>query len=81
MQTLGSDLAPPEARGKFFGIWRLIGEIGTFLSPILFALISEYYGYTVSFSFLGLVGLSSALLVGTQIRETLGSQTEKEARV
>lgn len=71
MQTLGSDVAPAEARGQFFGLWRLIQEIGTFLSPALFALLSESYSFTVSFVFLSVTGLTVAALVGTQVRETL----------
>src|SRR5262245_1400784 len=29
MQVLGSDMAPAVARGRFFGFWRLVGEIGS----------------------------------------------------
>ncbi len=28
MQTLGSDIAPEKARGKFYGVWQTIGTIG-----------------------------------------------------
>ena len=71
MQTLGSDVAPAQARGQFFGIWRLTQDIGTFLSPVLFTLLSESYSFTASFVFLSVTGLSVAVLVGTQVRETL----------
>jgi len=71
MQTLGSDLAPADARGQFFGTWRMVQEIGTVLSPTLFTLISEYQGFTASFLFLCLTAFSVAFLVGTQVPETL----------
>jgi len=71
MQTLASDLAPAESRGKFFGVWKLVGEIATALSPIIFALNSEYLGFPASFIFFGATGLGSALLIGTQVKETL----------
>ena len=74
MQVLGSDVAPPHARGRFFGMWRLMGEIGTFLSPVLFALLAERFGFTASFVFLTLTALGAALVLGTQVRETLGAQ-------
>jgi MFS-type transporter involved in bile tolerance (Atg22 family) len=37
--------APPEARGMFLGLWRLTGQGGATLSPILFAVIAETMGY------------------------------------
>ena len=33
MQTLATDVAPANARGKFFGLWNLLGQSGTFISP------------------------------------------------
>jgi MFS family permease len=35
MMTLGSDLAPPDTRGEFLGVWRLMGDIGLMGSPLL----------------------------------------------
>lgn len=74
MQTLGSDVAPPHARGKFFGIWSSIGHAGTFLSPAMFALISESLGYGSAFLFLSMTSLSVALLIGLFVKETLKSR-------
>jgi MFS family permease len=71
MQTLGSDLAPADARGQFFGTWRMVQEIGSVLSPTLFTLISEYQGFTAAFLFLCVTAFSVAFLVGTQVPETL----------
>lgn len=70
MQTLGSDVAPAHARGQFLGLWRLMAEAGTLLSPSLFALLAETSGYGASFSFLSIAGFLTAILIATQVRET-----------
>jgi MFS family permease len=44
IQTVGADVAPPEARGMFLGLWRLTGQGGSTVSPILFAVIAEILG-------------------------------------
>jgi len=39
--TLGGDFAPPNRRGEFLGLWRLVGEFGTGVGPfVIGALIS-----------------------------------------
>jgi len=43
MQVLGSDMAP-DGRGRFFGFWRLIGEIGGLVSSALFGVLAEQMG-------------------------------------
>jgi MFS family permease len=52
MQVIGSDIAPAHVRGKFFGVWRMIGELGTAISPLGFASIAEAFGYEYSFGLL-----------------------------
>jgi MFS family permease len=69
MQVLGSDLAPVTARGRFFGVWRLVGEIGHILSPAIFAVLAEQVAYSVSFAFLGLCACAAAGIIGLQLRE------------
>jgi MFS family permease len=71
MQVLGSDMAPAHARGRFFGFWRLIGEIGGLVSPALFGFIAEHMGYTVSFAMIGVCSLATALLLAFSVRETV----------
>lgn len=58
-KTVGADVAPSEARGLFLGIWRLTGQGGATLSPILFAVIAETLGYGSSFLFVA----SSAMVL------------------
>lgn len=71
MQVLGSDMAPANARGRFFGFWRLIGEIGGLVSPALFGLVAEQMGYSVSFAMIGLCSLATAMLLAFSVEETV----------
>ena len=71
MQTLGSDVAPAHARGTFFGIWNTVGQFGTFLSPAIFGLLTEYAGSTAGFSFLALCSLGGAALLFFLVKETM----------
>src|SRR6478672_1015805 len=41
IQTIGADVAPPQARGTFLGVWRFTGQAGTFISPVVFAALDR----------------------------------------
>ena len=71
MQVLGSDLAPARARGRFFAIWRLIGEVGGASSPLVFTWLAVAISYAASFTFLGFCGLGVALIIGFKVKETV----------
>ena len=75
MQVLGSDMAPAVARGRFFGFWRLIGEIGGLISPALFALLAEQVAYSAAFIFFALCSLATAALLAFSVKETVGRGT------
>jgi MFS family permease len=70
IQTVGADVAPPEARGLFLGIWRLTGTGGATLSPILFAVIAETVNYGSSFLFVAVSGAVVAFLLIFYVPET-----------
>ena len=72
MQVLGSDMAPASARGRFFGFWRLIGEIGGLVSPALFALLATQVAYSAAFIFFALCALATAALLAFSVKETVG---------
>jgi MFS family permease len=72
MQVIGSDIAPAQARGQFFGVWRLIGEIGQLLSPIAFAYLVESYGYDAGFVFLSATAFATAIVLAFLVKESLG---------
>lgn len=75
MQTLGSDVAPAGARGKFFGVNRLIAECGSMSNPGVFivasALIVGGMGFATAFGATALCAVSASSLVGLGLRETL----------
>lgn len=72
MQVLGSDLAPANARGRFFALWRLVSEGGGSLSPVIFAGMAEAFGYAPAFGLLGVSAMTVALIIGLLVRETIG---------
>ncbi len=75
MQTLGADIAPPAARGRFFGVNRLVAEVGSMTNPTTFALVTALVagagGFAVSFGIMASAGFFSAGLVGFAVKETL----------
>jgi MFS family permease len=74
MQVLGSDLAPASARGRFFGFWRLIGEIGGLISPALFGLVADQIAYSAAFALFGFCSLATAALLAFSVKETVGEE-------
>lgn len=69
MQTLGSDIAPDKARGRFYGVWNTLGSVGSPASTSIFALLSAGMGYWAAFGFLGTMASGTALILGTQVRD------------
>jgi MFS family permease len=70
MQVLASDVAPRESRGRFLGTWRLVGEVGTLLSPLAFAALADGVSFAAAFAFLSLTSLGGAVLLAACVRET-----------
>lgn len=71
MQVLGSDIAPAHIRGKFFGIWRMIGEVGMALSPWGFALLADLWGFSASFTMLALCAFLCATVLAFFVQDPL----------
>ena len=71
MQTLGTDVAPPHARGRFFGASRLVAQTGSLLSPSSYGLLTALAGAGVAFAFLGGSALVASVIVAVFIKETL----------
>jgi MFS family permease len=70
VQTVGTDVAPPEARGTFLGLWRFAGQGGTLLSPIVFAVLADELNYGSSFLFMAGSASVVAYLLVRYIPET-----------
>ncbi|MCL4543535.1 MAG: MFS transporter [Chloroflexi bacterium] len=71
MLTLGADLAPPSAVGEFLGMWRLIGDGGTSIGPMLVGVLSAVFGLTAAALTLSGIGLLAALTLVLFVPETL----------
>jgi len=70
IQTVGADVAPPEARGMFLGLWRFTGQGGTALSPIIFAVLADKTGYGSAFMFVAAAACAVAYLLIRYVPET-----------
>jgi MFS family permease len=70
MMTLGADLAPPGATGEFLGIWRLIGDSGSFLGPTVVGVIAGWFSLQGSAYALAVFGIMATLTLGLLVRET-----------
>lgn len=80
MQVIGSLIAPANVRGRFFGIWRLIGEGGSTMSPVMFAILAETSGYAAAFVSLSVCAFAGAVILFTQVRTTLRRSEEAAAQ-
>jgi len=70
IQTIGADVAPPQARGMFLGLWRFTGQVGQTASPVAFAFLASIVGYGSSFVFIAGAAAVTALLLITRVPET-----------
>ena len=84
MQTIGADVAPEEARGKFFGVNRLIAEAGSAMNPASFgvmtATVAGAGGFAGAFAITAAAAFVAANVVGFGLRETLHKDEPEPAR-
>jgi MFS family permease len=75
MQTIGADVAPANARGKFFGVNRLVAEAGSLGNPTTFSLatasVAGGAGFALAFGVMGISAFTASFVIGVFIRETL----------
>jgi MFS family permease len=72
LQVLGSDLAPASVRGRFFGVWQMVNQLGSVLSPSVFALLAETAGAPVGFAYLALASLMVVILIAFYVPDPIG---------
>lgn len=58
--TLGGDFAPPDRRGEFLGLWRLIGELGTGAGPFVISALVGSAG--IAFAGVAVAGIGATAL-------------------
>jgi MFS family permease len=71
MMTLGTDLAPEEARGEFLGFWRLIGDSGHAASPLIVGNLADLFGLGLGAVAAGGMGVMAAAVLWAWVPETL----------
>ena len=69
--TLGSDLAPEQARGEFLGIWRLIGDLGHAGGPLLIGMLIETVTLAFAATAVAGIGMAGAAILYWLVEETL----------
>lgn len=70
VQTIGADVAPDGARGRFLGVWRFTGQVGVSSSPVFFAGLAATLGYGWSFLYVALSAGAVSLLLLRYVPET-----------
>jgi MFS family permease len=80
MMTLGADLAPPDARGEFLGVWRLIGDVGGTGGPSVVGFVADALTLPAAALAMAASGLAAALTFGFLLPETLDRKEPGECR-
>lgn len=70
--TLGADFAPRRERGEFLGVWRLMGDSGSFVGPIVMGQIASAFVLSTAFTFTASLGIIGVLIIAFLVQETLG---------
>ena len=69
--TLGSDLAPPDSRSEFFGIWRFIGDLGHAGGPLMIGALIKLATLGAAATATAGIGLAGAAVMYWLVDETL----------
>ena len=76
MMTLGADLAPKETRGEFLGLWRLVGDGGHTLGPIIVGQVADLLALSLAPLAIAGAGVCAGLVFGLFVPETLNRRVE-----
>ena len=69
--TLGTDLAPAEERGRFLGIWRLIGDSGSLIGPSVIGFLASAWSLQSAIWLVAASGPWAVAVLWLTVRETL----------
>jgi MFS family permease len=61
LMTLGADVAPPETRSQFLGVWRLCSDSGTATGPLVVSAAAGLGSLAAGIGIMGGVGVAAAL--------------------
>ncbi|MEM7115758.1 MAG: MFS transporter [Chloroflexota bacterium] len=71
MMTIGADLAPKEGRGEFLGLWRLIGDVGFFVGPLMVGIVAGAFTLPVATVVMSSTGFMASGIFAAFVPETL----------
>jgi MFS family permease len=80
-QAFAVDLAPPDRRGSFLGVWTLVGNTGSIVAPLLIGAIATNFGYAPGYALVAGLLLAAAafmLLFGPETRSRKSAAAEAE---
>ena len=69
-QVVGSDLAPPGGRGRFFAVGRTVTQAGFTTNPAVVSVCTALSGFTLALGVVGAAGMFSALILAAFVPET-----------
>ena len=67
VMVLGADVAPPESRAEFLGVWRLFHDAGSAAGPLVVSAVTALVALGPAVAVMGLVGLGAATLLGRRL--------------
>lgn len=74
VMTYGTDLAPPDRRGEFLGVWRLLTDFGTAAGPLLVSTVVAAAPLAMAAVAVGAVGALGSFVVYRYAHETTGQE-------
>jgi MFS family permease len=69
--TLGTDLAPRNAVSEFIGFWRLFGDVGGTLGPVIVGAMAAAVGISASLFLIAGIGAIGVIVMAVVAPETL----------
>ena len=75
---LGSDLAPPESRSEFLGIWRFVGDLGHAGGPLMIGVLIKLVTLGAAATAASGVGFAGAAVMYWLVDETLRREKRSE---
>jgi len=71
VMTLGTDLAPPDKRGEYLGLWRLLTDLGTAAGPMVVSSVVALAPLPLAALATAGLGAGGSFVVYRYVRETL----------
>jgi MFS family permease len=81
VQTIGADAAPIDGRRRFLGIWRLFGDTGTGVGPLIVSLVAAVATFAAAIVTAGVIGFLAALGFGSFVPKFTAFATPRAIRL